>query len=185
MTGPVTAFSGTRRDAVTLLLIGLLALNAVIYTAGGRAAESADAVAWFALLALYEWECRRHAAARRPRLDALLFACRLGAAIAIVLSAVTFLREQEWLDAINAWLWIGVVIVLEVEVRLANTATTHRRSLLAVSVLLYGGLAAVMLTWLFQGEWFDAYDASLWIAAFALIEMGLLKGNVGSTQAVT
>lgn len=185
MTGPVTVFSGTRRDAVTLLLIGLLALNAVIYTAGGRAAEAADAIAWFALLVLYEWECRRHTAVRHDRLEALLFACRLGAAIAIVLSALTFLREQAWLDAINAWLWIGVVIVLEVEVRLAAPEDARRRILLAVSLLLYSGLVAVAMAWLFHGEWFDAYDASLWIAAFALIEMGLLKGNTGSTQTGT
>ena len=182
MTRSPAAFAAERRDAITLTLIGLLALNAVIYTANGRAAEAADAVAWFALLALYEWECRRHPAARHQRIEILLFACRLGAAIAIVFSAATFLREQEWLDALNAWLWIGVVIVLEIEVRLTTLSELHRRSLLVTSLLLYGGLAAVMLAWLYQGEWFDAYDASLWIAAFALIEMGLLKGNEKATR---
>lgn len=182
MTRSAAAFTAERRDAITLILIGLLALNAVIYTANGRAAEAADAVAWFALLALYEWECRRDPAARHQRFEVLLVACRLGAAIAIVLSAVTFLREQEWLDALNAWLWIGVVIVLEVELRLTALDRARRRSLLAASLLLYGGLAAVMLAWLFRGEWFDAYDASLWIAAFALIEMGLLKGNGEATR---
>jgi hypothetical protein len=44
-----------------------------------------------------------------------------------------------------------------------------------VSFALYGALAGVALTWFVQGEWFDGYDAVLWIAAFALIEMDLFR----------
>ena len=44
----------------------------------------------------------------------------------------------------------------------------------AVTAALYSGLGALVLVWAWRGAWFDAYDAVLWLAAFATIEMNVL-----------
>lgn len=152
----------------------LLAVNAVIYATAGRFSEGLDALAWFALLVLFGIETRWPRWTRLPRNAAALDLLRLIAAACIAVAAVAFLREGEWLDALNAWLWIGVVIVLELEVRAPGFVARHRSGIGSASVLLYCGLAAVALAWFMQGAWLNSYDAVLWIAAFALIELDLL-----------
>lgn len=156
-------------------IFALLAINAGIYAATGRFSEGLDAFAWFALLALFEIEIRCPRWTRIPRNAAVLDLLRLLAATGVVIAAFSFIREQEWLDAANAWLWIGVVAVLELEVRAPWQVARHRIAFTAASLTLYGALAVVALLWLVRGEWLDGYDALLWIAAFALIEMDLLR----------
>ncbi|MCW5576044.1 MAG: hypothetical protein KIT13_08110 [Burkholderiales bacterium] len=91
------------------------------------------------------------------------------------MAAAAYLGEAEWLDAANALLWIGVVIVLELEVRLPQAAVRQHRLAAGASFALYAALATVALAWLLRGEWLDAYDALLWIAAFVLIELDLFR----------
>lgn len=157
------------------LLFALLAVNAGIYATAGRFSEGLDALAWFALLGLFEIETRRPQWTRVPRNATLLDLLRLAAATGVALAALAFVREQEWLDAANAVLWILVVILLELEVRAPALIAGHRRMTKIASLGLYGALAAIALAWLSRGEWLDGYDAVLWIAAFALIEMDLLR----------
>ncbi len=160
----------------------LLAVNAGIHATTGRFSESLDAFAWFALLALFEIETRWPRWTRIPRNAVTLDLLRLIAAAGVAIAAFSFIREQEWLDAGNAWLWIGVVIVLELQVRAPLLVARHRSTFTAASLALYGALAVVALAWLLRGEWLDGYDALLWIGAFALIEMDLLRvaGNRGN-----
>ncbi len=153
----------------------LLAINAGIYASSGRFSEGLDAFAWFALLALFEIETRRPQWTRIPRNALVLDLLRLIAAVGVAVSAFSFIREQEWLDAGNAWLWIAVVAALELQLRAPLFVDRHRRTFTGVSLTLYGALAAVALLWLIRGEWLDGYDALLWIAAFALIELDLLR----------
>lgn len=167
------------RTTVKAALFTLLGFNAAVYIVAGRGTEALDALAWFSLLLLFEletrcpqWTCiRRHAIA----LDLL----RLIAAGAVLWAAMSFVREREWLDAANAWLWIGVVAVLELEVRAPAWIARHRQFAIVVSVSLYAALTLVAIAWLAQGEWFDGYDAVLWIAAFALLELDLLRRHAG------
>jgi hypothetical protein len=37
-----------------------------------------------------------------------------------------------------------------------------------------------VLAWLWQGDWFDAYDAALWLVAFAMIELNVLGFTRGT-----
>lgn len=164
--------------AIKPAIFALLAINALIYATSGRFSEGLDAFAWFALLALFEIETRCPRWTRFPRNAAALDLLRLLAATGVVFAALSFIREQEWLDAANAWLWICVVAVLELEVRAPLLVTRHRSVFNVASLALYGALATVALAWLTQGEWLDGYDALLWIAAFALIEMDLLRLTV-------
>lgn len=169
------ASPAARAAFVKPAIFALLALNAGIYAAAGRFSEGLDALAWFALLALFEIEARWPQWARRPRNAALLDLLRLAATAGVGIAMLAFVHEREWLDALNAALWLGVVIVLELEIRAPALVARHRRANRNISVALYGALATVALLWLVRGEWLDAYDAALWIAAFALIEMDLLQ----------
>ena len=169
-----------RAHLVKPVLFVLLGFNAVVYAVAGRGTEMLDALAWFALLLLFELEARCPRWTRVARNAIALDLLRLIAAGAVVWAAVAFVREDEWLDAANAWLWIGVVAVLELEVRAPAWVARYRRSAIAVSVALYGALAIVAAGWFTQGEWFDGYDAVLWIAAFALLELDLLRRHSGT-----
>lgn len=164
-----------RATLIKPAIFALLAVNAIIFATTGRASEGVDALAWFALLALFEVETRWPHWTHTPRYAAVLGLLRLLATVGVTLAALAYLREREWVDAANAWLWIGVVVVLEFEVRAPALAARLHRWLTGASIVLYVALGAVALTWLAQGEWFDSYDAVLWIAAFALIEMDLLR----------
>jgi hypothetical protein len=165
----------TRAAVIKPAIFALLAINAGIYATTGRFSEGLDAFAWFALLALFEIETRFPQWTRMSRNAIVLDLLRLVAATGVAIAAFSFIRENEWLDATNAWLWIGVVVVLELQVRAPLFAARHRRACTAASLALYAALAAVALTWLLRGEWLDGYDALLWISAFALIEMDLLR----------
>ncbi len=171
--------SGGLRHVRPLLFL-LLAVNAVVYATAGRFSEGLDAFAWYLLLALFELETRRPHWSRRPRVAMTLDVLRLLAAAAVAIAAASYVVEGEWLDAANALLWIGVVIVLELEVRLPQTAARFRRLVIGSAFALYAALAAVALAWLLRGEWLDGYDALLWIAAFALIELDLFRNSAGN-----
>lgn len=168
---------------VTIAIFTLLAVNAAIYAATGRVSETIDALAWFILLALFLAEGRCPQWTRVPRNAVVLKLLHLMTAAAILWAAIAFLREREWLDALNAWLWIGVVAVLELEVRAPARIKQQRRLIITLSALLYAALGGIALVWLLQGEWFDGYDAVLWIIAFALLEQDLLRRNSANPPA--
>ena len=169
--------SGRLLRHVRPLLFLLLAVNAAVYATTGRLSEGLDALAWYLLLVLFGLEARYPHWTRRPRIAQALGLLRALAAIAVVIAAASYLQEREWLDATNALLWIGIVLVLELEVRAPAIVAQHRGAYTLSSFLLYAALAAVALTWLLRGEWLDGYDALLWIAAFALIELDLFRSE--------
>jgi hypothetical protein len=154
-------------------LFVLLAVNAALYAARGTAFEALDSLAWLLLLALFALETGRPRLADRAR--ALVRALRLAAAAAIAAAALGYAREGEALDAANSALWIAVVIVLELKVRLARAAARGRAAFAALAGSLYLGLAALAAVRFARGEWFDGYDAALWLLAFAAIELDVLR----------
>jgi hypothetical protein len=153
----------------------LLAANAVAFAFFGRLTEAIDSIAWFALLVLFEVETAQPQRLRGKRVAALVHAGRLVAGVAVAIAAAGFFYEREWLDAINAALWIAVVVVLEIEVRFLDAVGRHRTLFAGVTGTLYSGMAALVLTWAWRGEWFDAYDAALWLVAFVAIEINVLQ----------
>jgi len=155
----------------------LLAGNAVVYVRAGTASEALDSTAWFVLLVLFQAETGFRAALRHPRARLMIRAVRLLAALAIVAAAAGYLRDGAWLDAFNASLWTAVVALLEYEVQRPQSVAAHAARFAVISAALYGGLAIAVLAWAWQGEWFDAYDALLWIIAFATIELDMLSGD--------
>jgi hypothetical protein len=100
---------------------------------------------------------------------------RFAALAAVGAAAAGFLYNWEWLDAVNSGLWIAVVGLLELEIRRPATVAVHRARFTAAAATLYSGLGALVLVWLWRGEWFDAYDAALWLVAFATIERNVFE----------
>lgn len=153
----------------------LLACNAAYYLLLGTVSQALDATAWLILLALFELETGRGDWFRGKRAAAGVRGTRLVAAAAVITAALGYVFEREWLEALNSLLWIAVVAVLEIEVRYPRSVQRHRGWFAGVATTIYTGLAALVPAWAWRGEWFDAYDALLWLVAFVTIEINVLN----------
>jgi hypothetical protein len=156
-------------------LVALLAWNTAVYLWSGTRSEALDSTAWLVLLLSFELETGRGERRIGPRVALFARACRLGAAAALVAATIGYVGEKEWLDAINMGLWVAVVALLDIQVRHPGIAARRRRVFTAAAAVLYSALAALVLAWAWRGEWFDAYDALLWLIAFAAIEMNIFR----------
>lgn len=161
-------------------VFGLLAWNTAVYVFTGTASEALDSVAWLTLLVAFELETGFRGRFAEGRAAGVLRAVRLAAAMALVAAGIGYVRAGEWLDASNMGLWVAVVALLELEVRYPAAVAARRRQFTAVAVTLYSSLATLVLVWAWQGEWFDAYDAALWLVAFATIEVDVLRIPLGA-----
>ena len=157
------------------VVFALLAINTATFLISGTLSEGLDAIAWLTLLALFELETGFGHVLRGGPAIAAVHGVRLAALAAVGAAAAGFLYNKEWLDATNSGLWIAVVALLELEVRRPATVAVHRARFTAAAATLYSGLGALVLVWLWRSEWFDAYDAALWLVAFATIEMNVLE----------
>ena len=158
-------------------LFTLLTLNTLVFLASGTPSEALDSAAWLTLLALFEVETGRVYSLRGRHATAVIRTVRLLAAVALIVAMAGYIRAKEWLDVANIGLWVAVVALLEVEVRYPGIVTRHRAPFTVAALALYAGLLAVVAVWLWHGDWFDAYDAALWLAAFAALEMDVLGLN--------
>ena len=159
-------------------LIALLAANAFWYATTDTFNKALDSAAWLTLLILFELETSFGERLRARFARSTVHGVRLFAAGAVVAAAIRYVYDDETLDAINSWVWIGVVILLEIEVRYAAAVTRHRAAFIAAASALYSTLAIMVIAWARRGEWFDAYDALLWLIAFATLELNLLRIGV-------
>ena len=161
------------RNLLKLGVFTLLAVNATVFAIRGTPSEGLDSIAWLTLLILFELETAyaRRLSTRHAVLA--VHAIRLCAGAAVLAAAVGYVEEKAWLDAANAGIWIAVVILLELKVRFFRAFTRHCGVTEASAIALYLGLGAIVAVWAWQGEWFEAYDAALWIVAFVTIELSL------------
>ena len=90
----------------------------------------------------------------------------------------TDITRLAWVDVINSGVWLGVVFLLEVDVRLQEH---HRYYGLAVRLsnlvkyVLYSILLAAAVYWGVKGDFVDFWDAFLWLVAFVFIEMNVFE----------
>lgn len=164
--------SGVRPGSLPLAeaaLVALLAFNCVVYALHGETHEALDSIGWFTLLALFWSEKLVGRTGVRAGRTTLRY-IRLGAAAAVIAATLAYLQAGAWLDALNSVLWIAIAALLELQVRCARIG---RRAFELATAAVYAGLVFVPLAWLVQREWFAAYDATLWLAAFAAVEMEL------------
>lgn len=156
----------------------LLAIDAVIYASSDRLSAALDSLAWLVLLLLFQVETALADSPALRRLAPAIHVARGGAILGLGWAGLAFLQEREWLDVANAALWIGLVVLFECEVRFPRLMQRCKRGFLLMSLAVLTALTGLVLVWAWQGEWFDAYDAGLWIVAFATLEVDLL-GYVG------
>ena len=152
--------------AVHLLQCGLyalLAVNTAWFLAIAPWTKGLDSLAWFTLLMLFALETANRRWLEKLHARGLVHLLRAGVVVAIVVSAYGY-----------------VVILLECELRFAQWVANHRRLFAGSACVLYGAIAALVPLWALRGEWFDAYDAVLWLIAFVLIEMDALKLGAGN-----
>jgi hypothetical protein len=161
-------------------VFALLTGNTAYYLYAGTLSKGLDAAAWLVLLALFALETGFAAHVRTPRAAIAMRAVRLVAAVGVCVAGVGYVLERDTLDALNTVLWIAVVVLLEFEVRRPREIARFRAAFTATAAALYAGLAVLVLIWAWRAEWFDAYDALLWLIAFATIEMDVL-GVAGPT----
>ena len=164
------------------VLFALLAADALWYLHAGALGKGMDATAWLVLLALFELETGYGERLRARFARGAVRAIRFLAAAAVVATAVGYAYDNQSLDAVNSALWIGVVALLEFEVRYSGALTRHRGWFAASAAALYLALAILVVIWAWRGEWFDAYDALLWLIAFMTIELGVLRFAFGHSR---
>jgi hypothetical protein len=156
------------------VLFALLAVDTAYFAFSGSTSKALDAAAWLVLLVLYELE-NRSARTQRNEPGIAVRALRLAAAAGVIAATIRYVFEDNVLDAVNSVLWIGVVVLLELQFRRPALVQRARASFVTAGIVLYGGLALLVAAWAWRREWFDAYDALLWLLAFATIEMGALR----------
>jgi len=160
------------------LVYALLAANVVLYGMHGTVNEQLDTAAWVVLLLLFEWETGGWRLGPRGRV--VVHATRLLASLAVVTACAAYAAQREWLDFANALAWLGVVVALELEVRVPPTRRRFHLARRALAFGLYAALTAFLVAWLLigiaerdAGAWLDAWDAALWLLAFAAIELNV------------
>lgn len=154
-----------------LAILVLLALNAVIYVMTDTLISAADALAWLVLLVMYELEANGVALMEKKTLQGIR-----NVLIAVIgLAFVSYVRDSQWLDVINSALWFLLIVLLELEVRWPHKISKYRQSYWLATGTVFAGLIAIAITWAWHSAWMAFYDATLWIVAFASIEMDIFQ----------
>jgi hypothetical protein len=153
-----------------LLIWVLLMVNAVIYAVVDTLTTAIDAGTWLILLAIYELEANSNGFAVS---ELVLNKIRTGLIAVIALVFFSYLHDSEWLDVSNSLLWFALITVMELEVRRPNIVFKYANLFWLSTIVIFSGLIGMVGIWLWQQAWLDAYDALLWIAAFALIEVDI------------
>jgi hypothetical protein len=161
--------------ALKAALFALLAANTFYFLLSGTPSSAVDSIAWLTLLVLFEAEASFGRHLNTPRRRLALRAVRLAAAAGVFAGTLGYVFEDDVLDAVNSALWIGVVILLEVELRWQRPVAKAPYVFGGVAVILYGGLAVLIVLWALEGLWFDAYDAVLWLVAFVTLELNIMR----------
>lgn len=186
---PVRGFAvaGVPFAAFKWLVYALLGANVVLYGMHGTVNEQLDTGAWVVLLLLFEWETGGWRLG--PRMRLFVHALRLLASVAVVAACAAYAMQREWLDFANALAWLGVVVALELEVRMPPTRRRFHLARRALTLGLYLALTAFLVAWLLiglaerdAGAWLDAWDAALWLLAFAVIELNVFGWNAARRE---
>ena len=164
-------FSSIPYPKFKLAILVLLTLNAVIYAIIGTLTSAVDALAWMMLLVLYELEANN--AALVPENTSRGIRNILIAVIGLVF--VSYIHDREWLDVVNSALWFALIALLELEARWPDKAAEYRQSYWLATMTVFAGLIAMVIAWIFQSEWLSVYDSTLWIVAFASIEVDIFQ----------
>ncbi|MFQ3324436.1 MAG: hypothetical protein ACI90U_002263 [Pseudomonadales bacterium] len=79
-----------------------------------------------------------------------------------------------WIDVVNAFTWVLIVIMLEIDVRIQLRKHVYKTWEFIsgiTKIILYCILFFAAIIWGVDGSFIDTWDASLWLVAFIFIEM--------------
>jgi len=102
-------------------------------------------------------------------------------------STLKHIQWVDWVGVLNAYVWIIVVLLIEVELRMQTAGRFGDRSIVLVRramTFLYGILIINLLIWLFYGYPLWAWDAFLWIAGFWAIELNMVEWEKEHERAI-
>lgn len=150
----------------------LLTLNAFLYAALDSLISAVDAFAWLALLLSFELET---AGLPAQLSETRLHLIRNGILVIIVLVTFAYLLTGDLLNISSELLWLGLIGLLEMEVRTPSLIEQHQRLYWLASVIVFVGLIAMVGISAWMGAVLDAYNNLLWIIAFALVEVDLFR----------
>jgi len=93
-------------------------------------------------------------------------------------SGLRDIQYLAWVDVINAGVWLGIVMVLEIEVWLQEHKRFEGlifRIINQLKYLMYATLLLAAVYWGFEGDFVDFWDALLWLVAFFFIELNVVE----------
>jgi len=104
-----------------------------------------------------------------------------------VIDAPTLDKVQkiEWVNVVNAFVWLLVVFLIEVEIRLQWNDRFDSKWLSVVQqvkTVSYGVLWVCSAVWLFKGYTLYGLDGIVWIAGFWAIELNLAEWEKTRTE---
>lgn len=153
-------------------IASLLTLNAILYAALDSFISAIDAFAWLTLLLSFELET-----AGLPSTIQEKSLHKFRNALLVIIALVTFgyLLLGDLMNFANSVLWIGLIGLLEMEVRASRLVKSHSKLYWLASVIVFIGLLAMVFMSFWFGAVLDGFNNMLWIAAFALVEVDLFR----------
>jgi hypothetical protein len=161
----------------------LLAFNILLFLIHGTVHEAIDSLGWVILLGTFEYESTsldEVYASKLEKWSLFAFQC-LGYGMASY-ATWQYFSAGEWIDLLNSVTWLLVCAVLAYDVYSpGDYGGVEWKIRNAVKIGLYTVLVAVALWWGYEGVQeeqglvglLDFYDAALWIACFAVIELNV------------
>lgn len=161
----------------------LLTFNILLFLVHGTAHEALDSFGWVILLGTFEYESTSLDEVYASAMEKWgLFAFQfLGYGLAIY-ATTQYFREGEWVDLLNSVTWLAVCGFLAYDVYAPGDYHGLEWKIRnALKGILYAILIGVALWWGWEGlqeesglvGLLDFYDAALWIACFAVIELNV------------
>jgi len=154
-----------------IVIVVLLWVNVGLYAVYDTLTSTVDAMTWLVLLIMFELETLG-----KPLFSAKTLHVIRNILIVIIIGVfASYVRSSEWLDVANSLLWFALIALLELEIRKPDAVAGHPKIFWLTTLLVFSGLLAMVGAWAWQAAWLDVYDAVLWIAAFAAIEVDIFK----------
>jgi hypothetical protein len=167
----------TRFQIAKVAIYATLIVNLVIFVLYGTRNEILENIGWLILLGVFEYETGQpgddYDAAWKASL--VKWAHVLAYAL-IVLALIGYVYDWDWLNCVNAILWLLVVAALAYDVYAPGAyGGVEWRIRNALKLTLYTGLAALAVWWGYTGSLLDFWDAALWIVCFLVVELNTLR----------
>jgi len=161
----------------------LLTFNILLFMLHGTVYEALDSLGWVILLGTFEYESTSLDEVYASKFEKWgLFAFQsLGYGLALY-ATWQYFAASEWVDLLNAVTWLLVCAVLAYDVYSPGDYDGIEWKIRnGIKLSLYSILLGVALWWGYEGlqdgagllGLLDFYDAALWIACFAVIELNV------------